>query len=443
MLLVVNNLRCYKKVKSHLEGACKMFRSPNLEYLDESNSFFDPYERGDNHIGKRFSKALDVLLTPDYYEGTKLGKYYNEIDSNGHSTVYVEQKELQDRLQTKFLDRQTDLAMYLVGYTGVGKTTLIRNFFHVFDRKIAVSDNNLVIYLSFYATAASTKERPKEWLLRIIEQSVKMACTYVAGYENYAEMVRNYNEDVYKNIYTFIEGNNSNLAHGSVDPLDDIEIDTNNYYRSFLTGLKRQDPLDFRMSMLKYYLEAKQVKYDNIIFIFDDLETLNEEEREEAIRLAMHIKKCMQAFQRRSYHIKVLIALRNYAFRMHTIRELEAFRVVLESDVILKDKVPPLGEIVKVRMEKLLENADVAVVKDQNAYEIMGKKLLRVLQKMYGSYDEMLLELTHYNIFTSMRLLARIITNKRYFGSNEKEEKGAFVINPEDYPVYNNASVFF
>ena len=128
---------------------------------------------------------------------------------------------------------------------------------------------------------------------------------------------------------------------------------------------------------------------------------------------------------------------------MHTIRELEAFRVVLESDVILKDKVPPLGEIVKVRMEKLLENADVAVVKDQNAYEIMGKKLLRVLQKMYGSYDEMLLELTHYNIFTSMRLLARIITNKRYFGSNEKEEKGAFVINPEDYPVYNNASVFF
>ncbi len=426
-----------------------MNRSPNLNYRLAEDDLSNSFKKGNNQINKRFRNALDVLLTPDYYEGSKLGKYYNKIGKDGRSSIYVPQEELERQLQEDFVDRKEDLVMFLVGYTGVGKTTLIRNFFKTFDRNITETDNNLIVYISFYSTASSIQEKNINGILRITQQAIDKASTYVSGYETYPERLMSYNNTFYKDLYLFIANNNSSLAHDFNDyPYNVNSLTQTNIYQTLLLSLEQQDPIDYKMSMLKYYLDKSTKKYNNIFFIFDDLETQSEEAREEIIHLAMHIKKCMQAFEKRSFHLKCLISLRNYAFRMHEARRNAAFRVVPENDVILKDMVPALSEVIDRRVKELLSSKELADVSDYEAYKKMGNQLSIILNKMYGQYDEMILRLTHYNIFTSMKLLIRIVTNKRYFGQFEQSNKGAFKIKPDYYPIqahnsFNSALVFY
>lgn len=82
----------------------------------------------------------------DYYEGTVLGRIYYDIKENGRSSIYVRQSEMENKLKREFLDVEGDVTEYLIGYTGVGKTTLVRNFFRVYNRDICEIDGNLIIY---------------------------------------------------------------------------------------------------------------------------------------------------------------------------------------------------------------------------------------------------------------------------------------------------------
>ena len=60
-----------------------------------------------------------------------------------------------------------------------------------------------------------------------------------------------------------------------------------------------------------------------------------------------------------------------------------------------------------------------------------------ILQKLYGEYDKMILDLTHNNLFKSMQLLMRILTNRRHLGKYEIFNDGAFDIDPQKYKLAN------
>ena len=201
-----------------------MYRSPNLEYRLEEDDLTNSFQKGENQIEQRFRNALDVLLTPDYYEGSCLGKYYTRIGKNGYSSIYVPQPILENQLQEDLVERKEDIVMFLVGYTGVGKTTLIRNFFRVFDRNITVTKNNLVVYVSFYSTAANVNEKDLTSVLRVAIQAIEKACTYVSGFKSYPERLMSYNEAFYKDLYLYIAQNNSSLAHEFDDFASDKKV---------------------------------------------------------------------------------------------------------------------------------------------------------------------------------------------------------------------------
>jgi hypothetical protein len=141
----------------------------------------------------------------------------------------------------------------------------------------------------------------------------------------------------------------------------------------------------------------------------------------------------MQANRGRSYYIKSLIALRNYSFRNlpQEIKQ-EAFR---ESNVVIhKDTVPPLSEVIDLRLDYLLQKPEIVDrYSNTDALNEAYKTLKTILQSLYGQYNEMLLALTHNNIFDSMDLLLRIVTNKQFIGKNEIERKGAYEVTLEQY----------
>ena len=61
-----------------------MYRCPNEGY---SRTLKRVEAR--NQIGKKFSAIFDILLDPNYYEGTLYGRYFNEQKEDGTSRIYV------------------------------------------------------------------------------------------------------------------------------------------------------------------------------------------------------------------------------------------------------------------------------------------------------------------------------------------------------------------
>ena len=419
-----------------------MFRSPNKEMKRRDNKIFNPFQLGDNQIAKKFQRAFNVLLSSEYYEGTDLGKFYNERREDGRSKIYVDQEELEKRVYREFINIDKDITKFLVGYTGVGKTTLLRNIFQIFDRDVNEIDNNLVIYFSFYSMSSARSGEKKDIVQKAVIDALEMAITYLSGL-SYAERLISYNDEYYKGLFEYIYENNKMLIHSYRNsPKYTDDLNEKNIYRVILNWLEDKDPFDYTLCQLKYYLkkyeEKNNRKLKNIILIFDDIEAKSIEYHNEVIELAWHIKKCLQAFKDREYNFKCLITLRNYSFRMQQIRLKEAFREINKNDVILKDQVPNLSEVIGVRLKYVLQHKKILEsVKEPDTWKQAAEKLDLILSKLYGQYDKMLLSLTHNDIFKSMSLLMRIITNKNHLGKYEIFNDGAFVIIPEKYNVIN------
>ena len=130
-----------------------MLRKPN------DGIYLDNVRSKKNQLRRKFNDIFEILFDPDYYEGTKFGKYYTQINEYGQSSIYVKdplEEELEEIVQQK-----TDVIKYLVGFTGIGKTTLLRNYFGVFSRDIEVVDDKLIIYISFYYANLSSDKPQK------------------------------------------------------------------------------------------------------------------------------------------------------------------------------------------------------------------------------------------------------------------------------------------
>ena len=415
-----------------------MFRSPNKDMKYKDNKIFNPYQLGENQIAKRFQYALSALLTSEYYEGTDLGKIYNERRADGRSKIYVDQPELEARIYKEFIDLEGDVTKFLVGYTGVGKTTLIRNIFQVFDRKISEKDGNLVIYFSLYSMMPAIHGGINNAVQNGIISALEMATTYLSG-SSYAERLLSYDEKYYKELFYYINENNESFIHNYRNsPKYTEKLDKENIYMRILNWLEEEDPLDYALSQFKFYLKRSNKQFKNIILIFDDIEAKSIEYHNELIELSWHIKKCLQAYKDRNYTFKILITLRNYSFRMQQIRLKEAFREIDKNDIILKDSVPNLSKVLDVRLNYILSHKNIlSKVKERDTWKIAAKNLNIILNKLYGQYDQMLLALTHNDIFKSMKLLMRIVTNKKHLGKYEIFNNGAFIIEPQRYSFRN------
>lgn len=56
-----------------------------------------------------------------------------------------------------------------------------------------------------------------------------------------------------------------------------------------------------------------------------------------------------------------------------------------------------------------------------------------ILTTLYDKYDDLILNLTHYNLYKSILLLIRILTNSQFFGKYEINYDGAFCFNIDNY----------
>lgn len=427
-----------------------MYQSPNANKILKMNQRNNPFSLGNNNLYIRFKKALSMLLSTEYYEGSKYGKVYNQFRDDGRSKIYIDQPILEKKIQKEFIELENDVVKFLVGPTGVGKTTLIRNVFKVFDRNVVVTDNNLIIYVSFYSMVSylNDTEDSDTIVLDALLGAINGAISYLDG-RDYADRLSSYDDEYYNDLYNFVITNNTHLLHTVSDISSNVEkVQRGSSKRYILDCLAEQKPIDYRMCQLKYYLYLYQKRthsmFDNIILIFDDTEALAAKYANSVVEFAYQSKKCLQANFNRDYNFKVLVTMRNYSYRIEQIRRKEAFREIPWDDVIMKDTVPKLSDILNQRAKYVLGLKEVLdSVEDAEALKIAAKDLQVILLRMYGQYDNMILSLTHNNIFKSMTLLFRILTNKSHMGKYEidrMDKNGAFEFSSKHYYVENRSN---
>lgn len=409
-----------------------MYRRPNSDYNWKSDKEKKKY----NQIGKRFSEFFDIILNPDYYEGSKYGKYFSGLKEDGTSTIYIK-----DPLESElhyFAKSKSNVMKYLVGYTGIGKTTLLRNFWKIFDRDIKIENNCVILYISFYYAHLSA-DNP--------QQSIE---NEIVGYLKRAiRKIMKENKELFLSVDIFWEKFYDYIEENKPTILESEDLTPNSNLLSFI--LSNQEENISKMEQLQKACEIRKLEYysclfkyilnyiDNIhdiILIYDDIESKEGIFHRPLVEIARHLHSCFSTIDDKTSLVKSIIALRAYTYRSNIDRQLEARRGNLKKHTIKKEKAVNLHDIFQCRFEEIerIEKIEkkVRVLK---SYKEAKEQLFIVEQQINTSFGNLIYNLVNHNLCNAMILYGSILTNIDWIAKNEEENNGSFHLIADNYKL--------
>lgn len=386
-----------------------------------------------NLIGRRFSKVFDVLLDTGYYEGTKFANFFDEINSDGTSKIYV--KDDTESAIDHFVASNINQIKYLVGLTGMGKTTLIRNYFKITDRDVKIENEKIIIYISFF-NSDLLFDNPE---LSVKNEIIKYLSRAVGKLLETNQKILLDEKCFWENFYLFIEKNkpallmNEDILPG-VSLFDNLLLSPSSEYDKKIKKIKKiceTNPLEYYTCLIKYIIRETKINY-KIFIIYDDIESKSEKFHSPVVEAARHIHACFCANEGKNILIKSLIVLRAYTFRSNIGRQSEARRESVKNDLILKKSSADLLEIFSKRFEFISEKKSVDKTSNYPTAKEVLEYVAGYINKIGNSF---IYCISNYNICDSMIIYSHIITNLNWIACNEEEYKGAFQLDKKYYRV--------
>ena len=362
-------------------------------------------------IVKIFPETFELILSTEYNEGTYYGNFRNFDEKSGQSTIYVPQPDLEDELRD-IVERESDSFKWLIGFKGIGKTTLLKNHFRIFERGAEIRSNQLVIYISFMGALKAAGD---------VE-------SFIAGYIQDASNALIESEpkvkelsvhpDFWNDFYAYIKINNSPRL-SAFDDLPGHKTDTK---EEKLHLFEEKEPEVYRVWLLKYYLE-KSAQITRVVLIFDDLETFGYDVQTEIIQSAMNLNECFKTNKTRNYKMKTFVSLRTITIRENLRLLNDAFRNNLQRDCILKKSIPDIQNILNQRVEEGKTNLEPIRFAEWEGAATVLRQITRRLSSQEGIF---ITKLTNYGIFRALSAFGTIIGNKRYFHRGKEYKEGMF-----------------
>lgn len=409
-----------------------MYRKPGgdmgtTKYLERENN-------KKNQLGRKFSAIFNILMNPGYYEGTKYAEYFNRLNENGTSKIYIHDP-MEVELQ-KMVNSTKNQMKYLVGLAGMGKTTLLRNFFRITDRDAKIDENNIIIYISFYYAALSI-DSPQKSVEQILIKYLSRAIQIIL--KKHHSIIED-KKRFWEEFYDYIDHNkpellmNENLSPSS-DFLEDLS-ETISYKRKKqqLDKTCESTPIEYYSSFMKYILSKIEKPY-NIILIYDDIESKAGIFHSALIEVARHMHSCFSATED-NRSVKTIVVLRAYTFRSYIERQSDARREIIEKDTLLKKNTVNLHDIFDIRfkeieeIEKIKENA-----KNIQSYQDAREQLQYVEQRLDTIGSNLIYNLANYNLCNAMILYCSVMTNVEWVACDEKERNGSFRVDAQNYQL--------
>lgn len=379
---------------------------------------------GENNLRREFKDCFSIILSSCYEDDTVSARYFNKLAEDGTSCYYVPQPEIEGKLND-FLQLPVDDDKYLIGFTGIGKTTLLKNFFKINSEDPFFTDSGrLIAYLSVF----SDDIRDEEALLHVF-------CSFMQTIvDTLIEKVPfNFQSTEHQeSLYQYAAKKKKRLL------VEEINFENTRKSTAQLLNLfKKQHPLDFYSTLINFLLD--KINRDTplvreLILVYDDIEAQKPELHIPFISLAEEIAaKLKGTAHHRTYIVKSLISMRNYTFRFHYARQSDARRNYTE-DVILKKSIPRMKEIFNKRFQVYYDNEDVRIKIPNEQRWIDATNVLKRVVDDISDFGDTISAIANYDISHSLKMFLRVLTNHRWFAPDEIYYQGSYAsLDPELY----------
>lgn len=300
-----------------------------------------------------------------------------------------------------------DEILPITGATGIGKTYLLlyclKSYYSVNDiptnHPILLQNNNsydLIYYSDFNITEPALLEKPTKLILAKIQ----------AMYECL-------------------------MAH-----FDIREVDVENYIQEHKMEVKYYEGTDTayqkELYKLTTLLRMKNVSVKNIVFIFDDLESLEEKQQ---FALTKHFLTLFENFKSKSngkYCSKFLFCLRSNTF--YNIYRRDFYNTHRASKPMCLRVAPSLSKVFNKRFETILNSEKVKQAKNLETWVEARDILIKICNRVDGSYSDLLIKLNNNNVSSALEDFLNIVSNRRWTQKNVNPA-ASFVIDESHYYI--------
>jgi len=402
---------------------------PNQNSHSHSNASF-------GYVQRVFPDEFQTLLTSDYNEGTSKGKKLNEIDPvTGQSKIYITQPDIEKKFET-IVSSNDDAIKCLVGFTGIGKTTLLKNVFRLLSTDLLIDSDTITVYISFQHLQFIDGAQGKTHVIQHITKCIEKLCL------KYPEACSIVHSDEFAScFYEFFKENFEYMtATDDLVPSPSGSITFSNPIDR-LAVISNSEPLKYKCAFLSFLL-SRIDEVGKIILVFDDFEKQKTIIQKDLFVYMFQIYDSLTSVKNNPYLTKLFFAVKSYTFREHVNRELIARRFDTDTDIILKETIPPLEDIFKKRFD-LAASENGNFDQRKGNWEAALSILLDVSQRIMYKHKSLICRIANNNIVDAFRLYTKILTNHKYIAPAEDTgTPGAFQIKREHYNIETIEPIF-
>lgn len=340
-----------------------------------------------------------------YFSGAT-EKEFRQYDYYGRDG-YISVNSLIESRILDLLGNEIDEILPLVGATGVGKTYLLLYCLKLYYNVDDIPSNtpvllphkdtfDLVYYSDFNITEASVLQDPRALCfakIKAMQERIK----------------KDFDISHDPNVQAFIEEHKLEVKFYDA---------SNKEYENEL----------YKLVLL---LDSTNVPIKNIVFVFDDLESLTEDQQ---FLLMQNFLIFYENLKSKSgkYCSKFFFCLRNNTY--HNIYKQDFYNTHRANKAEFVSLVPSLSEIFEKRFDVILKSNKVKEAKNKKTWEAAKEILLSISKRVDNSYAQLLLKLNNNNISKALEDFLNIISNRRWTQRN-MNPAASFVIEGEDYYI--------
>jgi len=179
-------------------------------------------------------------------------------------------------------------------------------------------------------------------------------------------------------------------------------------------------------------LSMDSVTVKNIVFIFDDLESLDEKQQ---FALTQHFLVLFENFKSKcngKYCSKFLFCLRSNTF--YNIYKKDFYNTHRASKAACLTNAPSLSKIFNKRFEIILNSDQVKQAKNLTSWTQARDILIRICNRIDDSYSNLLIRLNNDNVSNALEDFLNIVSNRRWTQKNVNPS-ASFVIDENHYYI--------
>lgn len=389
-----------------------------------NNGYSRNYNCGENDIYRKFSRQFDNLFNSE-----EMAKSDNEFEE-----FYVPDIDFENQIE-RFRTSHIHMAKFCVGYTGIGKSTSIRHCFGLgISREVHFNPHNKEIIFPTFLDGYHLYDIKRFDL----SNRISAVCSALEQlHPELREELKTYQGK--KDFYEFMNSHTS-YALENINPVTTMDLAPQELILEKLNSAYIESPFEYQANRLKYYIKKKYDKYERLIILLDDIETLPEEYQRETIAQYLKLYSCMQNTDYPShsqYCVNLLISVRPHTYRLfNKDRRIEAFSI--SEPAILKNDSVDLEQLFTKRFNyytKISPN----LIGNIDTWHTCYDELMRMNQMFDGKYKEMIKNLCFLNVREALASYARIFANRFWVQKNKLRAEN-FRVTSYEY-TFNNINV--